>query len=143
MTPERDLPSVDSVVRRLEHLTDLPPNLIVSEIRAVLAERRAAIREEKGFDSRPVEQLVEERLRTLLKPSLRQVINASGVILHTNLGRAPLSHFQHISRYSNLEYDLVRANAESATPILRPYSNDCSDAMPSSSITMRRRCIWS
>jgi L-seryl-tRNA(Ser) seleniumtransferase len=107
MTPERDLPSVDSVVRRLEHLTDLPPNLIVSEIRAVLAERRAAIREETSFDRRPVEQLVEERLRALLKPSLRQVINASGVILHTNLGRAPLSHFQHISRYSNLEYDLV------------------------------------
>jgi L-seryl-tRNA(Ser) seleniumtransferase len=40
-------------------------------------------------------------------PSLRHVINATGVILHTNLGRAPLAAFQPIAGYSNLEYDLT------------------------------------
>src|SRR5882672_9369611 len=52
------------------------------------------------------------RLRELLKPSLRRVINASGVVLHTNLGRAPLpegaiDHLRDVSvAYSNLEFDL-------------------------------------
>src|SRR2546425_11631784 len=52
------------------------------------------------------------RLRELLKPSLRRVINASGVVLHTNLGRAPLpegaiDHLRHVcTGYSNLEFDV-------------------------------------
>jgi L-seryl-tRNA(Ser) seleniumtransferase len=107
MTPARDLPSVDWVVRQIQQLhEDVPQSLITRETRAVLAERRTAILEGKSFDDRPIEQLVEQRLLALSIPSLRHVINASGVILHTNLGRAPLSHFDHINRYSNLEYDL-------------------------------------
>ena len=54
-----------------------------------------------------IEQEVERRLAHLLSPSLRPVINATGVILHTNLGRAPLAHFKPIDGYSNLEYDLA------------------------------------
>jgi L-seryl-tRNA(Ser) seleniumtransferase len=54
----------------------------------------------------PVEKAVQARLQRLLEPSLRPVINASGVILHTNLGRAPLVPFQPIPGYSNLEYDV-------------------------------------
>jgi len=56
---------------------------------------------------------VEQRLQQSLAYSLRPVINATGVILHTNLGRAPLSraaleHVAEISQgYSNLEYDLA------------------------------------
>ncbi|PYS06905.1 MAG: L-seryl-tRNA(Sec) selenium transferase, partial [Acidobacteria bacterium] len=52
------------------------------------------------------------RLRDFLRPSLRRVINASGVVLHTNLGRAPLpeaalDHLREVSiGYSNLEFDL-------------------------------------
>src|ERR1041385_4060071 len=41
------------------------------------------------------------------QPSLRRVINAAGVVLHTNLGRAPLGEFEAPSGYSNLEYDLA------------------------------------
>ncbi len=54
-----------------------------------------------------IEHEVERRLAALLSPSPRPVINATGVILHTNLGRAPLAHFQPIGGYSNLEYDLA------------------------------------
>jgi L-seryl-tRNA(Ser) seleniumtransferase len=56
--------------------------------------------------------LVEARLRTESAPQLRRVINASGVILHTNLGRAPLSRAavdaiaRNAASYSNLELDL-------------------------------------
>ncbi len=59
-----------------------------------------------GVEDTSIEQTVEDRLKVLLEPSLRPVINATGVILHTNLGRAPLADFEPISRYSNLEYDL-------------------------------------
>jgi L-seryl-tRNA(Ser) seleniumtransferase len=95
------------VVRQVQQqLPEVPQTLIASEVRAVLADRRTAILEGKNFDDQPVEQIVEQRLAVLSTPSLRHVINASGVILHTNLGRAPLSHFDHVHRYSNLEYDL-------------------------------------
>jgi len=56
---------------------------------------------------------IEQQLRKTLGYSLRAVINATGVILHTNLGRAPLSEsvFEHIretwSRYANLEFDVA------------------------------------
>ncbi len=53
-----------------------------------------------------VEQIVQRRLEGISIPSLRPVINATGVILHTNLGRAPLARFEPITGYSNLEYDL-------------------------------------
>ena len=58
-------------------------------------------------------QLIEELLSRSLSYSLRPVINATGVILHTNLGRAPLSeaaleHVVEVSQgYSNLEFDLT------------------------------------
>jgi L-seryl-tRNA(Ser) seleniumtransferase len=64
-----------------------------------------------GIDGLPL--AIGERLQTGLSYSLRAVINATGVILHTNLGRAPLSeaalqHIAEISRgYSNLEFDLA------------------------------------
>src|SRR6202008_4987824 len=57
-------------------------------------------------------QAIEQELRKSLARSLRPVINATGVILHTNLGRAPLaeSAFEHIRDtaryYSNLEFDI-------------------------------------
>ena len=72
----------------------------------MLAERRRDLAAGKEAPNASIEKLVEARLRALLSPSLRPVINASGVILHTNLGRAPLTEFHPVSRYSNLEYDL-------------------------------------
>jgi len=98
----RDLPSVDQVLRELESADGFPREVVVYEIRSVLAEIR-----ETGNESRPIGQLVRDRLRALREPSLRRVINATGVVLHTNLGRAPLAAFEPIDGYSNLEYDLI------------------------------------
>jgi L-seryl-tRNA(Ser) seleniumtransferase len=97
----RELPSVDELVNRLQAQTSaFPRPLVVAEIRRVLAEARHR-RSVSGL-----EQAVLENLKEVAKPSLRRVINATGVVLHTNLGRAPLPAFGPIFGYSNLEYDL-------------------------------------
>ncbi|HOK45408.1 MAG TPA: L-seryl-tRNA(Sec) selenium transferase [Bryobacteraceae bacterium] len=103
----RSLPSVDAVLGRLAHLAGRYPRaLITDEVRRVLDEAREAIRAGRKPDPGPVEEVVERRLARLASPSLRAVINATGVVLHTNLGRAPLPRFEPLCGYSNLEYDL-------------------------------------
>ncbi len=103
----RHLPSVDQVLRKLQHLSQFPSQLLIEEARSVIAERRQALLGGGSDYDMSVEESVEERLRNLFGRSLRPVINATGVILHTNLGRAPLSDFKPVRRYSNLEYDLA------------------------------------
>jgi L-seryl-tRNA(Ser) seleniumtransferase len=72
----------------------------------VLAEVRKELRVGSS-DGAEVEERVRRELEALARPSLRRVINATGVVLHTNLGRAPLGPVQPVSGYSNLEYDLA------------------------------------
>lgn len=102
----RTLPSVDQVLRKLKHFDSVPQKLIANQVRTILSERRETLQSGGTISETPVHEAVEDRVRALLRPSLRAIINASGVILHTNLGRSPLAHFSPISRYSNLEYDL-------------------------------------
>jgi L-seryl-tRNA(Ser) seleniumtransferase len=119
----RTLPAVDELLRhpRTQPLLEIHSrNLIVESIRKVLEEKRRAIlqsrdeREASAATSTPEEwaALVEEELAASLRPSLRPVINATGVVLHTNLGRAPLSEdaLRNVAEiaggYSNLEFDL-------------------------------------
>jgi L-seryl-tRNA(Ser) seleniumtransferase len=97
------LPSVDRIATALAGR--YPHALIVAEARRVLDEFRARIRNNEA-NADPTE-VVEARLAALKQPSLRGVINATGVVLHTNLGRAPLPAFEPIAGYSNLEYDLA------------------------------------
>src|ERR1700751_2698528 len=106
MSSFRELPSVDQVLRNLKSCEGFPREFVVAQIRAVLAERREALRQNGAMIDGTVESIVEERLNVLNQSSLRRVINATGVILHTNLGRAPLPSFTPIPAYSNLEYDL-------------------------------------
>ena len=117
----RKLPSVDEFARSAE-LAGLASaegqSAVVEATRAVLTRLREEIAAEH-LDSAGVDlalsglgDAVERQLRQTLSHSLRPVINATGVILHTNLGRAPLapSALEHIrgtaSGYSNLEYDV-------------------------------------
>ena len=108
----RELPSVDEVLSQLGELS-LPHTLARDEVRAALDEMRAEIRAGQGLSAPGAVERARARLEDWRKPSLRAVINASGVILHTNLGRAPLSAaaVEAIVRtaglYSNLEYDLA------------------------------------
>jgi L-seryl-tRNA(Ser) seleniumtransferase len=102
----RSLPSVDQVVSELKDL-DVPRSLLVGIVRSVIANRRTELLAGNENKSQDVQELVREHLAKLATPSLKPVINATGVILHTNLGRAPLPAFEPISGYSNLEYDLL------------------------------------
>ncbi len=106
--PRRQLPSVDALLGRAEDLTaqhGRSPTL--AALRAALAEARDA-----GEPRAP--ELLLARAAELLDrpPNLRPVLNATGVIVHTNLGRAPLATaaLERVravaSGYSNLEYDL-------------------------------------
>jgi L-seryl-tRNA(Ser) seleniumtransferase len=101
----RDLPSVDELART----TDDP--LGVPAARTVLARAREQIR--AGSDPGDLGDLLAEEVRAARAPRLRRVLNATGVIVHTNLGRAPLAaaaleHVADAARgYSNLEYDLA------------------------------------
>jgi len=101
----RDLPSVDELAR------DHPDPLAVTAAREVLARAREEIR--GGFDPGDLAARLEQALAAARAPSLRRVLNATGVIVHTNLGRAPLAaaaleRVQDAARgYSNLEYDLT------------------------------------
>ena len=114
----RGLPSVDALLQSdtgAEWLQALPRERVTALARDALAEIRAAIlagEQPDGFDGlAAVKARVTAKLTRLTRPSLRRVINASGVILHTNLGRAPLaaSAIEAIREtaggYSNLEYD--------------------------------------
>ena len=117
----RELPSVDELIRTsaLAALANSNGMAVVTDAtRVVLARLREEI--SSGFlDSQSlrvaldtIPNAVEAQLRKSLTHSLRPVINATGVILHTNLGRAPLTPaaFDHIretaNSYSNLEFDL-------------------------------------
>ncbi len=105
MSPQdqyRSLPSVDELARAAG--AGLPHAVVVNECREVLEEMRELIR--RGGALPDPAEVLRARLDALLHPSLRKVINATGVILHTNLGRAPLPALAPAAGYSNLEYDL-------------------------------------
>jgi L-seryl-tRNA(Ser) seleniumtransferase len=101
-----DLPSVHDLVEDLaQKLPACPRSLITAETRRVLDQARESIR--AGHALSDPAAVIELNLRSLAEPTLVPVINATGVILHTNLGRAPLASFAPHPSYSNLEYDLA------------------------------------
>jgi|HigsolmetaAR201D_1030396.scaffolds.fasta_scaffold05107_6 seryl-tRNA(sec) selenium transferase len=103
----RRLPSVDEVVNRISaSFPRVPRRVLVEETRRVLNATRAAIRQGQSTEDVDIDLRVRAALEDLLTPSLRGVINATGVVLHTNLGRAPLPQPDFIHGYCNLEYDL-------------------------------------
>ena len=110
--PRRALPSVDRLLREpgiSALLQTAPRNVVVAAVREVLTAARDRSAEP------PADWAAEVGRRVALRttPSLQPVINATGVVLHTNLGRAPLAAAAlaaiHASAagYSTLEYDLA------------------------------------
>ncbi|MGZ4418316.1 MAG: L-seryl-tRNA(Sec) selenium transferase [Gaiellaceae bacterium] len=101
----RDLPSVDELARGSED------PLAIEAARNVVARARELI--QAGSDPGDLKAQLQAELSTARSPRLRRVINATGVIVHTNLGRAPLAEaalerVREIGRgYSNLEYDVA------------------------------------
>jgi L-seryl-tRNA(Ser) seleniumtransferase len=112
----RNLPSVDKILsdKQVHCLEEVySHDFVLQGVRQYLEEVRHHIA--KGVPQPSFDQMVESicnLVNSLAEPNLRPVINATGVILHTNLGRAPLSResivaMQECSRgYTNLEIDL-------------------------------------
>ncbi len=98
----RDLPSVDALAGDLSADFDLPRAIIVSVTREAIDEARDASR-----SGSPVDPMLSatRRLQSLSSSRLRSVVNATGVLLHTNLGRAPIGDTT-TPFFSNLEFDL-------------------------------------
>jgi L-seryl-tRNA(Ser) seleniumtransferase len=100
----RDLPSVDELARELDDA------LAVDAARVVLDRARSEIR--AGAEPGDLRAALAAEIDAMRAPRLRRVVNATGVIVHTNLGRAPLprSALERVnevgSGYSNLEYSL-------------------------------------
>jgi len=118
----RAIPSVDELLGQpsLVRLAEAAGQLVVTQVaRTVLGDLRTRLLKDAQIDLgatrlEVIEAQVASAVDAVLAPSLRRVINATGVILHTNLGRAPLARAaseaiaETAVRYSNLEYDIER-----------------------------------
>jgi len=117
----RRMPSVDELLLRPRIATlcaTTERSFLVETVRHVLAVLRDELTSADSMDETvlepvAIEQKILEAVEAEFEPSLQPVINASGVILHTNLGRSPLSELvveefrRTAAHYSNLEYDLA------------------------------------
>jgi L-seryl-tRNA(Ser) seleniumtransferase len=129
--PMRALPSVDKILSGqagsalVERYGRGPA---IEMMRTVLDEVRERLRAGKpGIrDTAEIAEIVADRLESAFRPSLRAVINATGVIIHTNLGRAPLSEpaqqalLEVASQYSTLEYDIEEGRRGSRAAHIEP-----------------------
>lgn len=115
----RSLPSVEEILQNLSLskknalLTDLPHALKADIIRKEIDARRSAIlaNQHADTDASSITEAVIDQLELQTNPSLRRVVNATGIIVHTNLGRSVLadealeSVIEVAKGYSTLEYD--------------------------------------
>jgi L-seryl-tRNA(Ser) seleniumtransferase len=132
--PFRDLPSVHEVldlpgVRALarEHSHEA----IVEAVRQELTDLRALVKQGASLDGRAepitIAERVAERLGRDVRPKLRPVINATGIVLHTNLGRAPVAEeaaraaYEAARAYLNLELDLDTGKRSSRQASIREW----------------------
>ena len=109
----RAIPSVEAVLGELRGNGSWPHALALEAARTAIERAREAVREgEDAPDITAISAEAEAILEELARPSLRRVVNATGVILQTNLGRAPLSEramaamAEAARDYTNLEFDL-------------------------------------
>jgi L-seryl-tRNA(Ser) seleniumtransferase len=116
----RNIPSIDELLAQPEirgKLSMYRREFIVDVLRQAVNDQREELRKAKqSYDKDQISQMIlhktEDLLSATVKGSLSRVINGTGVVLHTNLGRAPLSDqaFQYMQaaaqRYNNLEFDL-------------------------------------
>lgn len=114
------IPAVDELLEneRIRQFQNLPRVLVVDSIRAVLAEHRRILRQtaDKYPDPDHLREAIMKdvisRIRRSAQPVFRPVINGTGIVLHTNLGRAVLSQAAReavdlaTKGYSNLELNL-------------------------------------
>jgi L-seryl-tRNA(Ser) seleniumtransferase len=133
--PLRDLPSVDRLLAdaRLSAVIERHGrSAVVEAVRRALDRAREELR--AGFDTGDLVVRVEAEADAAAAMRLRRVLNATGIVVHTNLGRAPLpaaalERVEEIARgYSNLEYDLATGTRGSRQDHLAGHLRDLTGA---------------
>jgi L-seryl-tRNA(Ser) seleniumtransferase len=132
--PLRKLPPVNEVLGTPALMAlagQHPRELIVRSIRSELAALRAQLKNGAAVDGVPdadwLAARVAQRLHQTLQPKLRRVINATGIVLHTNLGRAPMAEeaaraaYEAARGYLNLELDLHTGKRSSRQNAVRDW----------------------
>ncbi len=119
----RKLPGVDAILEIAKadpFFADIPRSLLMRTIRSVIEDRRRAIIQhthehpEGSFSERAITESVKHSVKRASVVNLRRTVNATGIVIHTNLGRSLLAesaieNLTKISgRYSNLEFDLAQ-----------------------------------
>lgn len=120
--PYSKLPKVDEIISQIENetnlLVDIPREIVVESIREEIDRLRKEISlnkiSEQELDERIIEihSVITKRTQEKLKYKLKKVINGTGVVIHTNLGRSVISKkvmeniADVVTNYSNLEFDL-------------------------------------
>lgn len=116
----RMLPGVDRILERIHvepAYADTPKSVLVDAIRFVIEKKRSDILQARLSDDLTIDPLLSEvrqKIDTIMKPNLRRTINATGVVVHTNLGRSLLAReaveqvLEIASNYSNLEFDIEK-----------------------------------
>jgi L-seryl-tRNA(Ser) seleniumtransferase len=117
----RNLPGVDRILELIKndsHFEDLPKMIVVRSIRAVIDDLRQSILkpdasfEKDDLSDTRILRAVKKMVSDEMSPNLTRTVNATGIVVHTNLGRSLLSadaigNMAAIAgRYSNLEFDL-------------------------------------
>lgn len=113
------LPSVDEILKSekgLEWQKTYPRRYVLQAIREIINQHREAILQDKAVEasSETLYPDIQKRIEKLSAYSLKPAINATGVVIHTNLGRSVLSEevMEHVRQitcgYSNLEYDIAK-----------------------------------
>lgn len=112
----RQIPSVDSLLfnpQVKELISKYNRDLVVYAIREAQNElRNAILNENRSLHKSEIVQKIDRKVKLIAESSLKAVINATGIILHTNLGRAPLGNeiienmAEVVNGYCNLEFDL-------------------------------------
>ncbi len=141
-SPFARLPAVHALVDEAAALGPAPRWAVVEAARRAIDRARAAIK--AGGQGSVAAADVARLAAELASPPLRRVINATGVVLHTNLGRAPLADEARraidevAGGYANLEYDLGKGERGSRHDHLRALLRELTGGRTRSSATTTR-----
>ncbi|MBN1567319.1 MAG: L-seryl-tRNA(Sec) selenium transferase [Acidobacteria bacterium] len=130
----RKIPAVDQLLLRpaiAQWVSQTSREFVVAEIQKMLQEIRSDVRSgsrDSDIDFTPehLELILKQKLQIRLMPNLRMVVNATGVILHTNLGRAPVSPAAQKAlsafsgHYTNLEYEILGGRRSHRDKMIEP-----------------------
>jgi L-seryl-tRNA(Ser) seleniumtransferase len=125
---EKLLRSLPQVSKLIEHYKDRYPEVYVKQaVKDTLDQIRKEIKEGKRDTLADLYELLEESIRKKVQTKLKRIINATGVVINTNLGRSPLAEevaefVSYIAKgYSNLEYDLYEGKRGSRHKLVEEY----------------------